>query len=67
MMLGILLGKIISPIILGLIFFLIFTPVAIVMKIFNRDILRLKISKKETYWIDRKPEGPNKESFKYQF
>ena len=66
MRLGVFIGIIISPIVLGSIFFLIFTPVAIVMRIFKRDELTLNTSKKSSYWIDRK-EKIYSESFKYQF
>ncbi len=51
---GILLGKIVSPIIMGIIFFGIFTPVAILMRFSGRDELRLRLKKKKTHWIDRK-------------
>ena len=50
---GLLLGRIISPIILGIIFFGLFTPYGIIMKIFGRDELRLKIKKEKSYWIKR--------------
>ena len=52
---GILLGMIVNPIIMGIIFFGIFTPIAIVMRLFGRDELRLSFKKKKTYWINRKP------------
>jgi len=51
---GILLGMIINPIIMGVIFFGIFTPIAILMRISGRDELRLRFKKKKTYWIKRK-------------
>ena len=51
---GILLGMIISPIIMGIIFFGIFTPIAFLMRLSGRDELRLRFKKKKTYWIDRK-------------
>ena len=51
---GILLGKIVSPVIMGIIFFGIFTPVAILMRFSGRDELRLRLKKKKTHWIDRK-------------
>jgi len=49
---GILLGMIVSPIIMGLIFFGIFTPVGIFMRLFKRDNLCLSFEKKKTYWIN---------------
>lgn len=65
--LGQFLGKIVSPIVLGIIFFGILTPVGLVTRLFGRDELRLKRSKKDTYWVDRSPPGPQAESFKNQF
>ncbi len=51
---GILLGNIISPIVMLIIFFLVITPIGIVLRIFKKDILQLKTSKKQkTYWINR--------------
>lgn len=64
---GIFLGKVISPIILALIFFLILTPVGLFMKLLGRDELRLKKINSVTYW--KKPiNSPfDSESFKNQF
>jgi len=47
---GLFLGLIISPIVLGLIFFTIFTPISIILKLFGRDELHLKITSKKSYW-----------------
>lgn len=66
-LLGMVLGKIVSPIVLGIMFFLMITPIAIGMKLFNRDVLFLKKRKTKSYWIDRNPQGPDSESFKNQF
>lgn len=63
---GLLLGMIISPIVLGLIFFGLFTPLAFLMRLFQRDELRLKIKKEHSHWIKRKIEI-DKESFRNQF
>lgn len=63
---GVLIGMIISPMIMGLIFFGIFTPLAILMRIFKRDELRLKFQNKNSYWIKRSYEL-NSESFFQQF
>lgn len=65
--LGMLLGKIISPIVLGLIFFVLITPVALVTRLFGRDALLLKKRNTQSYWIERDPVGPAPESFKNQF
>lgn len=50
---GLLLGKIISPLIMGIIFFLVVTPIGILMRIFNKDLLNLKFNKQKTYWIEK--------------
>tara|TARA_Y200000002_G_scaffold376827_2_gene381311 strand:+ start:755 stop:1156 length:402 start_codon:yes stop_codon:yes gene_type:complete len=64
---GMLLGMIISPIILAILFFLIFTPIAIVMKIFKRDELILKSRNADSFWRQRIHESPNAKSFTQQF
>ena len=62
---GILLGKIVSPIIMGIIFFLVVTPIGLLMRLFGKDVLNLKLNKKEsTYWIEK--VGP-KSKMKNQF
>ena len=62
---GIILGKIISPIIMGIIFFLVVTPIGLLMKILGKDLLKLKYNKKDnTYWIEK--NGP-KSKMKNQF
>ncbi len=50
---GELIGKIISPIVIGLIYFVILTPIGLLMRIFNKDLLNLKFSKESSYWIKR--------------
>ena len=61
---GIFLGKIISPFVMGIIFFLVVTPIGILMRILKKDLLNLKINKSLTYWIDK--SGP-KSKMKNQF
>ena len=62
---GILLGKIISPIIMGIIFFLVVTPIGLLMRLFGKDVLNLKLNKNESsYWV--KKVGP-KSKMKNQF
>ena len=63
---GLLLGRIVSPIILGIIFFGLFTPIAILMRLSGRDELRLKYAQKASHWISR-GEPIKSESFKQQF
>ena len=55
---GILLGKIISPIVMGLVFFCVITPIGILMKIFKKDIMGLK-RVTSSYWINRENETQN--------
>ena len=63
---GLLIGMIIGPIVLGLIFFILFSPVAIFMRLFGRDELHLKYKKKSSYWILR-DDSICADSFKRQF
>jgi len=66
-LLGELLGKIISPLVLGAIFFLIITPIALIGRALGRDELRLKRKTQTSYWIDRKSPSPRGDSFNNQF
>tara|TARA_Y100000992_G_C21267385_1_gene494675 strand:- start:32 stop:418 length:387 start_codon:yes stop_codon:yes gene_type:complete len=50
---GLFLGKIISPIIMGIIFFLVVTPIGLLMRLLKKDLLNLKFEKKKTYWIEK--------------
>ena len=63
---GLLLGMIVSPIVLGIIFFGMFTPIAILMRLSGRDELRLKFVQRKSHWILRN-EPIKPESFKNQF
>ena len=51
---GILLGTIISPILMGIIFFLIVTPIGLFMKILGKDLINLKKKNLKSYWIEKK-------------
>ena len=61
---GILLGKIVSPIIMGIIFFLVVTPIGFIMRILGKDLLNLKFNENKSYWIEK--TGP-KSKMKNQF
>ena len=62
---GLLLGSIISPIIMGIIFFLVITPIGIFMKLLGKDLLNSKYdNKKKSYWINR---DKTKSTMKQQF
>ena len=50
---GIFLGSIISPIVMGIVFFLVVTPTGLVMRIFRKDILKLKKNSRDSYWINK--------------
>ena len=61
---GILLGKIISPLIMGLIFFLVVTPIGILMRILGKDLLNLKYNANRSYWIEKnEPKSKMKNQF----
>ncbi len=65
---GLLLHKITSPLILGLLFFLVVTPTGLVMRLLGKDLLALKADREApSYWIDRRPPGPAPESMPHQF
>ena len=61
---GFLLGKIISPIVMGFIFFFVVTPTGIIMRLLGKDLLNLKKNNQNTYWI--KKDNKNN-SMKNQF
>ena len=65
--LGLLLGKIISPIVLGIIFFVLITPISLLTRFFGRDELKMKKRSVESYWVDRRPPGPSSDTFKNQY
>ena len=50
---GILLGNIISPIVMGLVFFAVVVPTGLIMKILRKDLIGLKKNNKNTYWIEK--------------
>tara|TARA_B110001450_G_scaffold151394_1_gene141295 strand:+ start:485 stop:874 length:390 start_codon:yes stop_codon:yes gene_type:complete len=51
---GILLGSFVSPIVMGLIFFIVVTPTSLLLKVFGKDVLNLKKNKEKSYWINKK-------------
>lgn len=64
--LGLLLSRVMNPLVLGVIFFVLLTPVALATRLWGRDVLRMKRRQVPSYWIDR--EQPlQRESFKQQF
>lgn len=67
MRIGLLMGMIVNPIIMGIIYFSIFTPVGILMKLSGRDELNLNYKKKITYWKKCQRDFKKNDSFKQQF
>ena len=61
---GIFLGKLVSPLIMGIIFFLVVTPIGLIMRLFGKDVLNLKYNNNKSYWIEK--NGP-KSKMKNQF
>ena len=56
---GLLLGRIVSPIIMGIIYFFVVTPTGLIMKIFRKDLLSLKKNDEKSYWIEKNDEKSN--------
>ena len=61
---GILLGNVVSPIVMGIIFFLVITPISIIMNLIGKDVLSIKKNDSKSYWIEK--SGP-KSKMKNQF
>jgi hypothetical protein len=65
---GVLLGRLVSPIALGVLFYLAFVPIGLAMRIAGKDPLRLKRdAAADSYWIPRQPPGPPPDSMTNQF
>ena len=64
---GLLIGKIVSPLVLGFIFFGIFTPISIFMRIIGRDELRLKVIRRNSFWKKRGDNETRLKTFFDQF
>jgi hypothetical protein len=65
---GELLGRVVNPIVLGIIFFGVFTPVGLVMRAFGRDAMCRRFEPKApTYWVKREPPGPPEDSYRNMF
>lgn len=61
------LGKIISPIVMGAIYFGLFVPMGLVMRVFGRDELRLRVKARQTYWKPKELKNLDDDSFNNQF
>ncbi len=65
---GLGLGKVVNPLVLGFLFFVTITPMALIMRMMGKDPLRLKFDPgAESYWIERRPPGPEPETMHRQF
>jgi hypothetical protein len=65
---GALLHRIVSPVALAILFFCVVTPTGLLLRLFGKDVLRLRFDKTAaSYWIPRTPPGPAAESLKNQF
>jgi len=65
---GLLLHRVVSPIVLGIMFFGVITPMGLARRLLNRDPLRLRFdAKAPTYWTERTPPGPHPQSLDHQF
>ena len=61
---GIFLGKIISPFVMGVIFFLVVTPIGLLMRLLKKDLLNLKFNNNSSYWIEKtEPKSKMKNQF----
>ncbi len=68
MRLGFAMGMVVSPIVLGILFFLTVTPMGFVLRLMGKDLLRLKLDKSaSSYWIERSPPGPAPDTMRNQF
>ena len=65
---GLLLHRIVNPLVMGFLFFLTITPIALLLRLFGKDPLQRKLDPNaESYWIERTPPGPAPETMKNQF
>jgi len=67
MKLGLLLGMIVSPLVMSIIFFALFMPISLIMRLFGRDELRLKMKTRDSHWKPCEHNESGEDSFKHQF
>ena len=66
--LGVVLHRVVSPLVMGLLFYLTVTPTGLLMRLFGKDPLRLRLDPEaKSYWIERRPPGPAPETMRQQF
>ena len=56
---GLILGSVIAPIVMGIVFFLVVTPTGLIMKVLGKDLLGLKRNKNNTYWLEKDNSNNN--------
>ena len=65
---GLLLHHIINPLVMGLLFFGVITPMALIVRLLGKDLLRLRFdAQAKSYWIPREPPGPAPDTMRHQF
>lgn len=68
MLLGLAMHRVVNPLVMGIMFFIVITPMGLLMRALGKDLLRLKREPgAASYWIERKPPGPAPESMRNQF
>ena len=66
--LGLALYHVVNPVVMGILFYLTIVPIGLVMRLANKDLLRLRLdANAKSYWINRQPPGPPPDSMKNQF
>ena len=66
--LGLILHRVVNPVVMALLFYLTITPFALVMRLFGKDPLKLRFEPdRKSYWIERDPPGPAPDTMKRQF
>ena len=66
--LGAILHRVVNPLVMGLMFFAVITPTALILKLIGKDLLRRRFSPgTQSYWIPRQPPGPEPQSMRNQF
>ena len=66
--LGLLLQRLVTPVIMALLFFGTVTPIALVLRLLGKDVLRLRIDRgADSYWLERRPPGPTPDTMRNQF
>lgn len=65
---GLLLHRVVSPLVMGFLFFVAVTPVALIMRLLGKDVLNLRFQRgAKSYWIERTPPGPAPDTMRRQF